>query len=85
MNNFNYFGWNVMGAGMPVWFQTLLPIIPFVVLWCIFWKALALWHSGRKGQPWWFIILLVVNTFGILEIIYLFVVLKLKISQLFSK
>ncbi len=56
-----------------------------VVLWSIFWKGLALWHSGRRGQAWWFVILLIVNTAGILEIVYLFAVLKLKFSRLFSK
>jgi hypothetical protein len=55
------------------------------MLWSIFWKGLALWHSGRRGQSWWFIVLLVVNTMGILEIIYLFAVIKLKFSQLFKK
>jgi hypothetical protein len=46
---------------------------------------LALWHAGRRNQPWWFVILLILNTAGILEIIYLFGVLKLKFSELFSK
>jgi len=39
----------------------------------------------QAGQPWWFVILLIVNTIGILEIIYLFAVAKLKWSELFSK
>ncbi len=55
------------------------------VLWSIIWKGLALWHSARNGQPWWFIILLVVNTAGILEIIYLFGFAKLRFDQLFTK
>jgi hypothetical protein len=55
------------------------------LLWCLFWKGLALWHSGRRAQPVWFVILLVVNTLGILEIIYLSAVAKLKINELFSK
>lgn len=61
------------------------PIILLLLLWSLFWKGLALWHAGRRGQPWWFVILLIVNTFGILEIIYLFAVLKLKFSELFKK
>jgi hypothetical protein len=56
-----------------------------LVVWSLFWKGLALWHSGRRGQPWWFVVMLVVNTVGILEIIYLFVILKLKFSELFTK
>ena len=66
-------------------FQVFLPVIIPLLVWSIIWKGLALWHAGRKGQPWWFVILLVVNTVGILEIIYLFAVLKLKASKLFSK
>ena len=48
-------------------------------------EGLALWHAARRGQPWWFVILLVVNTVGILEIIYLFAVAKLKVNELFTK
>ncbi len=59
--------------------------ILLIVIWSLFWKGLALWHAGRRGQPWWFVIMLVINTVGILEIIYLFVVLKLKFSELFKK
>jgi len=54
------------------------------VLWSVVWKGLALWHAARRKEPWWFVILLVVNTFGILEIIYLFFVAKLKFKELFS-
>lgn len=71
--------------GVPALIQTFLPLLPFLLLWSVFWKGLALWHAGRRGQPWWFVILLVVNTLGILEIIYLFGVIKLEFSQLFSR
>lgn len=40
-------------------------------IWALFWKGLALWHAGRNGQKIWFIVLLLVNTVGILEIVYL--------------
>ena len=75
-----------MGTWTPSWIHPINPaLILLVVLWSLFWKGLALWHSGRRGQPWWFAIMLVVNTAGILEIVYLFLVIKLKLSQLFSK
>jgi methionyl-tRNA synthetase len=71
------------------WAAPLLHIGPslllLLVLWSTFWKGLALWHSGRRGQEWWFIILLILNTVGILEIFYLFFIAKLKFSELFSK
>ncbi|HBO17147.1 MAG TPA: hypothetical protein DD451_04050 [Candidatus Moranbacteria bacterium] len=61
------------------------PVFPLFLLWSIFWKGLALWHSGRRGQEWWFLILLLINTLGILEIIYLFAIIKLKPAELFSR
>jgi putative effector of murein hydrolase len=43
-----------------------------LLLWSLVWKGLALWRSARNNQRYWFITLLVVNTAGLLEIIYLF-------------
>ncbi len=70
-----------VGGGFPSWF---FPALPLLMLWGLFWKGLTLWHAGRRAQPWWFVILLVVNTAGILELIYLFGVLKVKRVELFS-
>ena len=53
-----------------------LPILIVVALWTIIWKGLALWHSARRGEWKWFVVLLIVNTLGILELIYLFVTAK---------
>lgn len=55
-----------------------------LLVWSIFWKGLALWHSARRGQYIWFLVLLIVNTIGILEIIYLFAIAKIKLNDLFS-
>ncbi|MGB9707017.1 MAG: DUF5652 family protein [Microgenomates group bacterium] len=44
----------------------------FLMMWSLFWKGLALWKSSQKRQLLWFIILLVFNTLGILEICYVF-------------
>lgn len=49
-----------------------------LALWSIPWKGWALWRSARLGQKPWFIALLVLNTAGILEIIYLFVITDAK-------
>jgi hypothetical protein len=46
------------------------------VLWSIPWKGVALWKSARLSHTKWFIALLIINTFGILEIIYIFFVAK---------
>lgn len=34
-------------------------------------KGIALWMAARRSQLTWFIILLVINTFGILDAIYI--------------
>ncbi len=50
------------------------PMIMYpLLLWTIFWKGLALWRSARMNQKGWFIALLVINTVGIFEIIYIIV------------
>lgn len=41
-------------------------------LWSIIWKGLALWRAAKYSQRNWFIVLLVLNTVGILDIIFLF-------------
>lgn len=47
------------------------PILYILIAWSVTWKGIALWHSARNKQLAWFITLLIVNTCGILEIIYL--------------
>lgn len=45
-------------------------LIPFVILDLIL-RGYGLWKSARKGQNIWFIALLMINSMGILPIIYL--------------
>ncbi|MDO8664426.1 MAG: DUF5652 family protein [Candidatus Liptonbacteria bacterium] len=47
-----------------------------LVIWSIVWKGLALWRAARDGSKPWFVALLVINTMGILEILYLYVFSK---------
>ena len=58
---------------LPNWFLVFLAIS---VLWTIPLKGIALWKSAQLSHKKWFIVLLVVNTFGILEIIYIYFVAK---------
>jgi hypothetical protein len=41
--------------------------------WAVVWKGLALWKAAHREQKYWFIAFLVVNTLGILEILYIYV------------
>ena len=55
------------------------PLLALVILvWILIWKGLALWRAAQKESKWWFIAILVFNTVGILEILYLFVFSKPK-------
>ncbi|MDD4170244.1 MAG: DUF5652 family protein, partial [Desulfotomaculaceae bacterium] len=38
-----------------------------LVAWSLIWKAFALWHAARNNQLAWYIVLIFVNTVGILE------------------
>ncbi len=53
-----------MGTGMVALFVCLM-------IWSAIWKGIALWKSGRNNQLAWFVVMFIVNTVGILEIIYL--------------
>ncbi|HEY1037693.1 MAG TPA: DUF5652 family protein, partial [Candidatus Paceibacterota bacterium] len=46
-------------------------IFLIALLWTIAIKGYALWTAARRNEKWWFIALLVVNTFGLLELAYL--------------
>ena len=46
--------------------------IYFLYLWSLFWKGIALWRAAQFKQRNWFVALLILNTIGILELVYLF-------------
>ena len=49
--------------------------------WSLMWKGFALWKSAKSNQRNWFIAILLINTFGILEIVYLFYFARPKIVK----
>ncbi len=51
-------------------------LIALAIVWSLIWKGFALWKSAELRHKYWFIAILVVNTLGLLEIIYLFFVAK---------
>lgn len=52
-----------------------------LLVWTIFWKGFALWRSAGKKQIVWFVLILVVNTMGLLEIAYVFYLNKWDIDN----
>ena len=65
--------------GISLW------LLVVVIVWIVIWKALALWKSARLNSPVWFVVLLVINTFGILEILYIFLFSKIKLPNVKEK
>ena len=51
-------------------------IILILAVWTLYWKYRALWHAAKHDHKVWFVVLLLVNTLGILEILYLHVFSK---------
>ena len=46
-------------------------LVILVTIWDLVWKGIALWKSARNGQRNWFVVLLLINSLGIVPIIYL--------------
>lgn len=59
------------GAGLGV--LTVGFILLFVLMAAIVaLKGYALWNAAKRGETAWFVVLLLINTMGILELIYLY-------------
>jgi len=65
-----------MAIGLEAFPAWLIAVYIIVIIWSVIWKAFALWKSARLNHKAWFIVLLIVNTVGILEILYIFVFSK---------
>jgi len=48
-----------------------------IFIWSLIWKGLALWKSAINRHKIWFVVILIVNTVGILEILYIYVFSKM--------
>jgi hypothetical protein len=51
--------------------EWLAQLILFFVIWDSSWKAIALWKAARNNDVVWFVFIAVLNTLGILPIIYI--------------
>ncbi|MFC1937860.1 DUF5652 family protein [Chloroflexota bacterium] len=47
-------------------------LISLAVVWSMAWKGIALWQASRNSHLVWYIVMFIINTLGILEIIYIF-------------
>lgn len=77
MNNLeNYYNQWMMPFGGYVSWPFFTAAIGLVLIWSLVWKGFALWKAATQNDKVWFVVLLLVNTAGILEILYLFVFSK---------
>lgn len=58
-----------------MWFNILLVVF---LVWSLIWKGLALWKAAKNNDKTWYIVLLILNTLGILEILYYYIFSKKK-------
>ena len=56
-------------------------IILFTIFWTLLWKGIALWKAARNGHKKWFVFLLIFSTFGIFEMVYIFIFGKKKVKE----
>lgn len=76
------FGKAYTGRMMQYWTDTLHMAPAWtagffaLMVWSIVWKGFALWRAAQRSEKVWFIVFLIINTAGILEILYLFVVTR---------
>lgn len=60
------------------WF---IPVIIILALWEAVWKVIAMWKSARNNHLAWFICIALINTAGILPIVYIFTHRKKRPSE----
>lgn len=77
-NNFNWpqWHWQMMNNFWPAFGPSWTLVVILLAIWALVWKGMALWKSARHAHKVWFVVLLVTNTVGILDILYLYVFSK---------
>jgi hypothetical protein len=66
----HYFGaWHAL-MNSPI--APYLPeILVVLIVWELIWKGTALWYAARNRQQAWYVFILILNTVGILSILYI--------------
>lgn len=62
----NFSNFTVFNGINPVLFAIL-------AIWEIVWKGLGVWRAAKNNQKYWFAAILLINSVGILPILYLYV------------
>lgn len=59
-----------MTTGIPFFDQHPL-ILVLIIVWSMIWKGIALWKAANRQDKYWYLALLLVNSLGILELLYI--------------
>lgn len=51
--------------------DTQIAVLVAALIWDFAWKGFALWKAARNDSKGWFIVLLLVNSIGVLPVIYI--------------
>jgi len=74
----------MMGLNYYQYSDGMLALSLLVGIWTMFWMAVALWRAANKKQGLWFFFLLIFSMWGILPLIYIFLVEKMEAKEWFS-
>jgi len=75
MNNMSLFASN----------REMTPVITLLVLSDLILKGVALYKSAKKDQKIWFVALLLINSMGLLPVIYLLINKDIRLSKVVKK
>lgn len=71
----NYFSYWIFPLG-AFGFAVIGFLLFILIVWSLVWKGLALWRAAHRSDKVWFAVFLIVNTLGILEVLYIYVFSK---------
>lgn len=61
---------------METFFKDNIWLFIISMVWVLPWKGYALWTASQTRNKRWFIAILIINTFAILDIFYIFYIAK---------
>lgn len=81
MWNYNYGSWDQGPWSTGSFGGAITAFLIPLLFWSLAWKGWALWRAANNDSKPWFIALLLINTMGILDILYIFVFGKEKTNS----
>lgn len=72
---------NALTLGEPMPLEQFVSIFITLIILSSILKAWALWIAARNKHKLWFVVLFLVNTLGIIDLIYIFLIGKPKLNQ----